>query len=78
MPTETKPLRDRIVAFLSAKKDWVNGGEIERLALDAGYKASNASRRLREIHEDGLIEREERPGPRARSVWYRIKQASVI
>jgi DNA-binding transcriptional ArsR family regulator len=35
----------------------VNGGELERLALSVGYKASNISRRMREAYEDGLIER---------------------
>lgn len=36
---------------------WVNGGEIERFALDEKYKASNASRRLRELYQAGLLER---------------------
>lgn len=35
---------------------WENGGEIERLALNAGRKASNASRTLRKLTEDGIIE----------------------
>lgn len=35
---------------------FVNGGEIERLALESGYKASNASRRLRELETEEKIE----------------------
>jgi len=57
-------LSDRIIAFLKLTSvtdpgQWVNGGEIERRALDIGYKASNASRRLRELYNEGKIERRE-------------------
>ena len=39
-------LRERIQRYFDQRPDlWQNGGEIERMALDAGYKASNASRR---------------------------------
>lgn len=55
-------LRNRINNYL---EDWyqvdqnkfVNGGEIEKLAQDNGYKASNASRRLRELENEGRIEK---------------------
>jgi len=36
---------------------WLNGGEGERFALDNGFKASNAGRRLRELAKAGTIER---------------------
>ncbi len=52
-------LRERIMKYLRSTGTWINGGEIERLALGAGYKASNASRRCRELCEEGLIERRE-------------------
>lgn len=58
-------LRERIVRYLKSRVyvtgqyAWVNGGEIERLSLAAGYKASNASRRLRELYVEGAIERQE-------------------
>lgn len=48
----------------------MNGGEIERKAAASkttNYKASNVSRRLRELAEDKEIERKEEKG----SVWYR-------
>ena len=41
----------------SAYPNYVNGGEIERFALDEKFKASNASRRLRELYQAGLLER---------------------
>ena len=53
----------------------INGGEIERLTLSAGYKASNGSRRCREMASGNLsngktcpivLDREEKGG----SVWY--------
>jgi predicted transcriptional regulator len=60
-------LRARILKYLKKHKGiWINGGEIERLALNVGYKSSNASRRCRELHEDGLINRKEIDG----KVWY--------
>ncbi len=70
-------LKNRILRFMRMNPVYINGGEIERLALAKGYKASNASRRLRELHEDGLIERETRAGLNGtQSVWYRYKQSS--
>jgi len=61
-------LKQRILNFLEgweAKNPgiWVNGGEIERLALEANYKASNASRRCRELaHEGHILRRENSKG----------------
>ena len=66
---EKIPLRLRILHYLERNDGWINGGEIERLAMSAGYKASNASRRCRELYEMKLIERRE-----DKSVWYRAKR----
>jgi hypothetical protein len=71
-------LWDEIIGYLAGRNCWVNGGEIERLALDLGYKASNASRRLREMREQGLIIDEERQGTHAKTVWYRIPDGNLI
>lgn len=74
-------LRQRIYRyFTNHSGEWINGGEVERLALSVGYKASNASRRLRELHEEGLIEREEKKNPATgiRSVWYRNGQPRLF
>ena len=48
--------------------NWTNGGEFERMSLAIGYKASNASRRCRELAEAGILERREKNG----SVEYRF------
>jgi len=51
-------LKEKLVIF--AKGKWphvVNGGEFERLALNEGFKSSNASRRLRELANEGKPER---------------------
>jgi len=44
------------VKYLRGENGYINGGAIERFALERGYKASNASRRLREMTEDGELE----------------------
>lgn len=71
-------LREKILIqfqsrYRQGKQDFVNGGQIEKFAEALGYKASNASRRLREIYNEGLLEREERPlkDSHIRSVWYK-------
>ncbi len=55
-------LKTRIKDFLyhwsqTEPRKYINGGEIEREALAAGYKASNASRRLRELVNEGKAEK---------------------
>lgn len=49
-------LKDRALAFIKAKKTWVPGIQMEALALEAGYKPSNISRRLRELVEEHSLE----------------------
>lgn len=52
-----KSLKERIYRFLLTHGQWVHKGIIARKAEDAGYLAENAGRRLRELVNDGLIER---------------------
>lgn len=62
-----KSLRERILQYLKNRPSVkVNGMELEKLALSVGYKASNASRRCRELKVENLIKGEEIKG----SVWY--------
>ena len=69
---EELSLVERIKRYLQQRATiWINGCDIEELALGAGYKASNASRRLRELAEEGYLDREERRGKRTKSVWYK-------
>ena len=70
---KNESLKERIIKYFIGTDKWINGGEIERLAEGAGYKASNASRRLRELHNEQLLERKLDRPPRGKvaSVWYR-------
>jgi len=47
--------------------NFVNGGRAERLAMELGFKSSNASRRCRELENEGIFERRINKG----SVEYR-------
>jgi DNA-binding IclR family transcriptional regulator len=67
-------LAQRIERYLKNHDGWLNGGEVERLALQVGYKASNASRRCRELAGEGILERKEEKG----TVWYRYKKPEPI
>lgn len=70
-------LRQRILDYYRKNAGvWISGGEIEKLvAQRTTYKASNSSRRLRELCEDGLLERKEVKG----TVFYRYeKQLKTI
>ena len=68
-------LKDRIVKYLTTRPGVkINGGEIERLALAAGYKASNASRRCRELREEGIIKDQEIKG----TVWYWYEKPPTV
>lgn len=77
-----EPLRALIESYLQRQNRWINGGELERLALEAGFKSSNASRRCREMVtgklSDGktcpiVLERKIAKG----TVWYRHLQGEV-
>lgn len=68
-------LKSRILRYIESRtkdnEEYINGGDIEREALLAGYKASNASRRLRELAREGYLWRREKNG----CVEYRIYNA---
>lgn len=70
-------LKERIVEVFKAYSKnygpdiWINGGEVERFAMNIGYKSSNASRRCRELENEGILEK--RINPKNRSVEYRLK-----
>lgn len=69
------PLKSILLNYLNLNSNWVHGGECERLAMSNQFKASNASRRLREMYKVGLIER--RLDEKGR-VWYKsVKREEV-
>lgn len=50
-------LSKQIVAYLASQYPLaVHSGELERMAMENQYKASNCGRRCRELQNDGLIE----------------------
>ena len=55
-------LSRRIENYLFKQNGWIHSGELERLALQAGYKASNAGRRCREMQNEGILDRKEERG----------------
>lgn len=72
-----------IEEYLKKRNCFVNGGEIERLAEAVGFKASNASRRCREMESGLLSNGKTRPVVLERkvmngSVWYRHLQGAVL
>ena len=65
-------LQDIIIKYLqTCGADFVNGGELERLALEKGYKGSNADRTLRKMREDGIITLD-KDRDQKHTVWYSI------
>lgn len=63
-------LKNRIQNYIMKQGGLVNGGELERLASEHGYKASNASRRARELENEGIFKNEYIDG----SVWYKVNE----
>lgn len=75
-------LRHKLFLYLKTRpNEWINGGTLEDYArtlthpkrdkatgkiIQVPYKASNASRRLREMEKSGAIQNDKRD-----SVWYR-------
>lgn len=73
LPSLEKPkkisLADRLYRYLSRHQgEWINGGELEKLAITVGYKGSTAGRELRRLSELEMIKKEERG--RIKSIWY--------
>lgn len=65
-------LKERSLNYIrKAYPAFTNGGRLEELALQAGYKSSNVSRRLRELENEGLLEKRMHKGRYANSVEYR-------
>jgi predicted transcriptional regulator len=52
-------LSKRIEIYLKTRNCWISGDALEKLAQEAHFKASTASRRARELHEAGILDRRE-------------------
>ena len=75
MTSEKKPgLKVRLAQFAKEKyPNWINGGDFEVFAMTQGKKASNGSRRCRELADEGTLERR----INGKSVEYRYLQREV-
>lgn len=49
-------LKQRILRYFQQRPYFINSGEIEKLCIEAGYKATNGRRRLQELREEGLLD----------------------
>lgn len=67
-------LKSQILDYLGQQSGWVNGGEIERFAIRCGNKASNGSRRARELANADKIDHK----VENKSVWYRSRQSEIV
>ena len=72
MTQEKKPaLKVRLAQFAKEKYPaWINGGDLEMFAVTLNFKASNGSRRCRELADEGTLERR----MNGKSVEYRYLQ----
>lgn len=73
--TPDKPsLKERLADFAKEKyPTFVNGGDFETFSITLGFKASNGSRRCRELADEGTLERR----INGKSVEYRYLQKQV-
>lgn len=68
-------LVERLIKFMKANSEvWIPGGELERIALSVGYKASNISRRARELVEDGTLDRRENSKGHVEYKWHKVEK----
>ena len=76
MPAPPKKPSLKVLLSLYLKEKypaWINGGELEQFAITQFYKASNGSRRCRELADEGTFERR----MNGKSVEYRYLQKEV-
>lgn len=72
-------IKQKILTYLTEHPGWVYGGIIEDFIRQTdGHKASNASRRCRELEDEGKIDRQEVVLQGRRVVQYRIKQSDTV
>lgn len=69
-------LKGLIIEYARTRQgDWINGGELEKLAMTNHYKASNCGRRCRELENLGILERRLNEN---KCVEYRYLEAEVF
>jgi DNA-binding transcriptional ArsR family regulator len=64
-------LKERLARYMRNNHGWIASGDIQRLVSEkTSYTPSNASRRLRELAEEGVLEVQLRKG----HAYYRLAQ----
>jgi len=64
-------LKERLARYMRNNHGWISSGEIQRIVSEkTSYTPSNASRRLRELAEEGVLEVQLRKG----HAYYRLSQ----
>lgn len=64
-------LKDRLARFMRAHHGWISSGELQKIVSEnTSYSPSNATRRLRELAQEGVLERQLRKG----HAFYRLKE----
>lgn len=66
-------LKEMLLINLEGKRNFVHGGELERYGMGQGYMASNVSRRMRELANEGKVEVIHAPNQNTgvKESWYR-------
>lgn len=77
-PTASLPLKERLFRYLEARPGVrVPSGELQRLVTEkTTYTAANATRRLRELAEDGRIKVEQVKGHA--HYWYEAPSTKTV
>lgn len=66
-------LRNRLIRFLQNNPDWHSSGSLQRLVTaKTSYTASNATRRLRKLQEENIIEVDYRTHNGTQHAFYRF------
>lgn len=71
MKKRRKTLRQISYEYVQGFKGFVSSFKIERMAEGYGYKGSTASRRCRELCNDGMLERKLVITGNVKIVWYK-------
>ena len=70
-------LSKRILKHLRDNGIWTNGGKLEKLAQENGYKACSGDRVARKLEEDGFLLKDTKRDASG-SVWYRAKDPQQV
>jgi len=76
---EEKSLKQSLIDYLQGCQKWLIKGDLEDYARTLGYYGENCGRRMRELSNSPLVEKEYRKGAGGETlVWYRYKEPVKI